>query len=69
MTRSSSLFIKDIIDNMDKAEEFIGNLSFNDFSIDLKTVYAVVRCIEIIGEASKKCAFEYKAKIFYNSVE
>lgn len=53
MNRNIPLFIKDIIENMEKAEAFIGNMSYEDFSTDIKTSYAVVRCLEIIGEASK----------------
>ncbi len=53
MSRNISLFIKDIIENMEKAEIFIGDMTYEDFSKDAKTSYAVVRCLEIIGEASK----------------
>lgn len=53
MTREIDLFIKDILDNMDNAEKFIGDMTFEEFSADIKTAYAVSRCIEIIGEASK----------------
>lgn len=53
MNRNISLFIKDIIENMEKAEAFVGSMTYEDFSVDSKTSYAVVRCLEIIGEASK----------------
>jgi uncharacterized protein with HEPN domain len=39
---------------MDKAEEFIGGLDLRAFSKDDKTAYAVIRSLEIIGEAAKK---------------
>lgn len=42
MNRNIPLFIKDIIENMEKAEAFIGNMSYEDFSTDIKTSYAVV---------------------------
>jgi len=35
------------------AERFVENLSFEEFAAGLKTSYAVIRCIEIIGEAAK----------------
>jgi uncharacterized protein with HEPN domain len=38
---------------MDKAERFIGSMRYEDFLLDEKTNFAVVRCIEIIGEATK----------------
>jgi len=53
MNREINLYIKDILDNMDNAERFIANMTFEEFSADIKTAYAVSRCIEIIGEASK----------------
>ncbi|MDA8389109.1 MAG: DUF86 domain-containing protein [Nitrospiraceae bacterium] len=38
---------------MEKAETFIGEMSQQDFCLDQKTNFAVVRCLEIIGEATK----------------
>jgi uncharacterized protein with HEPN domain len=35
-------------------ESFVGSMSYEDFKKDRKTLNAVVRSIEIIGEASKK---------------
>src|SRR5688572_29414583 len=37
-----------------KAVEFLGSKSLAEFQIDDKTVFAVVRAIEIIGEAAKR---------------
>jgi uncharacterized protein with HEPN domain len=53
MNREINLYIKDILDNMDNAERFVANMTLEEFSVDIKTAYAVSRCIEIIGEASK----------------
>jgi len=46
-------YIEDIISAMDKAVDFVKNMSYEEFTRDDKTVYAVVRAIEIIGEAVK----------------
>jgi uncharacterized protein with HEPN domain len=54
MKRNVSLYIKDIIDNMEKAEKFVEGFDLAQFKADEKTNYAIVRCIEIIGEASKQ---------------
>ncbi|MBF0538222.1 MAG: DUF86 domain-containing protein [Nitrospirae bacterium] len=62
MSRDITLFIKDIIENMDKAEEFIGNLSYEDLLLDSKTSYSGVRCLEIIGEASKNVPDNIRCK-------
>jgi uncharacterized protein with HEPN domain len=53
MTRDYTVYLSDIIENMDQAVSFIGEMSFEEFTADRKTVYAVVRCFEIIGEATK----------------
>lgn len=53
MKRDYKLFIKDILDCIDKIEEFAGNMKLEDFVKDDKTSSAVVRKLEIIGEAAK----------------
>lgn len=47
-------YLLDMIDAMDKAEMFIGGLDLEAFCKDEKTAYAVIRGLEIIGEAAKK---------------
>lgn len=54
MKREIRDYLKDIIDAMDNAISFVYGMEYEDFVKDLKTVYAVVRSLEIIGEASKK---------------
>ncbi|HYI95635.1 MAG TPA: HepT-like ribonuclease domain-containing protein [Bryobacteraceae bacterium] len=44
----------DIIENVDAIEVFTAELDFSTFRLDRKTVYAVVRALEIISEASKR---------------
>jgi len=51
--RNVALYAKDILEAMEKAEAFVGGMSYEDFLLDEKTKYAVVKCIEIIGEAVK----------------
>jgi uncharacterized protein with HEPN domain len=53
MTRTVALYVKDIIQNMVDAEEFIQGLSYETFVSDKKTFNAVVRSLEVIGEAVK----------------
>jgi len=53
MNRNIAIYLKDILDNMENAERFVENMTYEEFAADLKTSYAVVRCIEIIGEAAK----------------
>ena len=46
-------YLQDILDAMDAAESFVEGMSFEDFQADRKTIFAVTRAIEIIGEAAK----------------
>jgi uncharacterized protein with HEPN domain len=46
-------YLRDIISMMDKIESFTAGLDFDQFVQDDKTYMAVVRAIEVIGEASK----------------
>jgi uncharacterized protein with HEPN domain len=47
-------YVKDISESIEDAEEFVKGYEFEDFKKDKKTVYAVIRAIEVIGEAAKK---------------
>jgi len=44
----------DIIENIDAIAAFTTDLDFQAFRADRKTVYAVVRALEIISEASRR---------------
>ncbi len=52
--RSYIDYVTDIRDQLDKINTFTRNLSYEDFIKDEKTVYAVIRCFEVIGEAVKR---------------
>ncbi|MGD0282344.1 MAG: DUF86 domain-containing protein [Dissulfurispiraceae bacterium] len=62
MKRKISLYIDDILTAMGNAEKFIGTMSYEDFFLDQKTMFAVVRCIEIIGEATKNVTDDIREK-------
>lgn len=53
MKRDYRLFIKDILDSMEKIENFVHGMDFDEFVNDDKTSSAVIRKLEIIGEATK----------------
>lgn len=46
-------FLRDILDAISKTERFVAGLDFQLFKRDDKTHFAVIRAIEIIGEATK----------------
>lgn len=56
MTRKREFldYLEDIADATQKIEKFTTGMTFEQFAQDDKTIYAVVRAFEIIGEASKK---------------
>lgn len=60
--RDYSIYVKDMLENMEKTERFTKDLNYEDFIRDEKTHYAVVRCIEIIGEAAKHIPEEMRKK-------
>jgi uncharacterized protein with HEPN domain len=50
--------LSDIIDNIDAIHTFTANLDLEAFRADRKAVYAVVRALEIISEASRRLPAE-----------
>lgn len=55
-------YIEDIVDAMDKAMQFTENMDYSDFIHDDKTIFAVIRALEIIGEAVKKIPEDVRVK-------
>jgi len=46
--------LEDILSAAEKAGQFIHGMEYEEFSADEKTVFAVIRALEIIGEATKQ---------------
>jgi uncharacterized protein with HEPN domain len=65
--RPIDLLLNDICQAIDRIEQYIENLSFDAFSKDQKSVDAVVRNLEIIGEAANRLPDEFKEK--YSEIE
>lgn len=47
-------YLQDIIEAMAKAEVFVAGMDLPTFRKDEKTQFAVIRALEIVGEAAKK---------------
>jgi len=62
MKREYLFFLRDILDAIEKIEEFVDDMSFEEFIKDDKTVSAVIRKLEIIGEATKYLPAELRRK-------
>jgi uncharacterized protein with HEPN domain len=51
--RRAQDYLNDILEGMERIEEYISGLTRDQFMQDRKTIDAVVRNLEIIGEATK----------------
>ena len=60
--RDFRLYFEDILESTKKIEGYIANLTYDDFVKDNKTIDAVVRNLETIGEAAKQIDEETKKK-------
>jgi uncharacterized protein with HEPN domain len=47
-------YVEDILDAMEKAEILLKDVTYNQFETDFRINFAVVRALEIIGEATKR---------------
>ena len=53
-------YLQDILDAIDKAESFMAGSDYTAFRGDEKTCFAVIRTLEIIGEAAKKVPYSLR---------
>jgi uncharacterized protein with HEPN domain len=61
--RHPSLLIEDIIDSAKKILNYTNDISFDEFTKDSKTIDAVIRNFEIIGEAANRLPEDFKDKL------
>jgi len=62
MSRDYRVFLDDILEAVGKIEEYTRGMSKEEFSRDSRTRDAVVRNLEIIGEAVKQLPEEVRAR-------
>jgi uncharacterized protein with HEPN domain len=55
-------YVEDVLKAMDDASAFVRGMNYDSFVKDRKTVYAVIRALEIIGEATKNIPTPIKAR-------
>jgi uncharacterized protein with HEPN domain len=53
MHRDYRLYVDDILEAIELIQGYVENYVFDDFTVDRKTQDAVIRNLEIIGEAAK----------------
>lgn len=61
MARDPIVYIEDILRAAARARLFVEGFSMEAFAADVKTQYAVVRALEVIGEAVKRVPAEVQA--------
>lgn len=59
--REIQLLLEDIMEAAKKILSYAGGMSFDDFTNDNKTIDAVVRNFEIIGEAANRVPEDFKS--------
>jgi uncharacterized protein with HEPN domain len=63
MKRTYEDYLQDMLNNAEKAMDFVGSMEFDQFFEDEKSSYAVVRALEIIGEAARMVPEETRATV------
>ena len=61
-SRDPLLYLEDIAENIEKMQSFTRGMNREEFLRDEKTVYAVVRALEIISEASRSVSEDVKQR-------
>ena len=69
MKRTYKDYINDITAAITNISEFIKDMDYDDFIKDRKTEFAVIRALEIIGEATKNIPESIRDKHPENSLE
>jgi uncharacterized protein with HEPN domain len=60
--REPKLLVSDILESACKVLDYTAGQSFEDFTKDSKTVDAVIRNFEVIGEAANRLPEEFKER-------
>ena len=61
--RTQRVFLHDIINEVDRINRILTPLGYDDFFDDEISVYAIMKCYEIIGEAARNLAPELKSQM------
>lgn len=60
-SRDQILFLEDILESIQFIDQYICDLDYSDFINDRKTFDAVLRNLEVIGEAAKNISDQVKS--------
>ncbi len=67
MSRDYSLYLEDIVECIEKVEEYTKNMTYHEFNNNQLVIDAVLRNLEIIGEAVKNIPDEIRKQ--YPNIE
>lgn len=59
MNKTDQVYLEDMLDSIIKIDQFLDGYDFNSFQDDDKTIFAVLRALEIIGEAANKLSVDF----------
>jgi uncharacterized protein with HEPN domain len=62
LSETERISLSDILFNIDLARDFAEGFDYERFLADMRTFYAITRCLEIISEASRRLSPEMKAR-------
>lgn len=62
MKRDYRVYLRDILQSLQNACQFVECLSYEEFTANRKTISAVVRELEIVGEAAKQVPASVRKK-------
>lgn len=62
MKREYEDYLRDMLENAEKALSFVKGLDYQGFRKDDKAMYAVIRAFEIIGEAARQIPEDIREK-------
>lgn len=63
MTKDPRVYLQDVLDSIEKIEGYTRDLSFEQFEQQTACQDAVIRRLEIIGEAVKRLSADFKERI------
>ncbi len=62
LKREFVLYLEDMLQSMNRIEEYPGELDFEKFKMNYLVVDAIIRNLEVIGEASKNIPIDIQGK-------
>lgn len=63
MSRIYSLYLQDIVEASERIASYVKDVPYSDFETDQMQIDAVIRNLQIIGEAVKKLPIQSKTDI------